>query len=390
MDEQKLKSDFPPKKRHKQRQLSILDFVRSKNASPLTKEEKPGTSTQRFDELNSIELNFSPERCNSRNPFRVSKAASNQIDSECSNNSSFERNHINKTSANECNSCSLFVKDHQNNFSNDTESLIPSQISSSEKQVKTLYKPKSNYSIESSSSDSSLNVELIDSSSSSTIFSLSPDCDQEMEQISELMNKAPHCLLPLPKLKPHSQHHIMFRIPLERNQVPRPYPSLMSQQEYDPADFVKMPYSRFNEILSVQVINDESETKRELKWDLIQNVFKMPIKNFDDLKSSIRTYNPSFHNFGALYLLLKSLSEEEAEQFFGHILPELITLTLQLPSMVTRAIPLLKQGMNSTIFLSQHQISCLLANAFFSTFPKIERNSLGGQMYPTINFTRYH
>jgi poly(ADP-ribose) glycohydrolase len=53
---------------------------------------------------------------------------------------------------------------------------------------------------------------------------------------------------------------------------------------------------------------------------------------------------------------------------------------------------LLKKCTNQSITLSQKQISALLANAFFCTFPK--RNAFGGGKkhefanYPTINFNR--
>uniref|UniRef100_A0A672J498 poly(ADP-ribose) glycohydrolase n=1 Tax=Salarias fasciatus TaxID=181472 RepID=A0A672J498_SALFA len=51
-------------------------------------------------------------------------------------------------------------------------------------------------------------------------------------------------------------------------------------------------------------------------------------------------------------------------------------------------IPLLKRGMNHSITMSQEQVACLLANAFFCTFPR--RNSRRSEYsnYPDINFFR--
>uniref|UniRef100_A0A8C2ZNC4 poly(ADP-ribose) glycohydrolase n=1 Tax=Cyclopterus lumpus TaxID=8103 RepID=A0A8C2ZNC4_CYCLU len=51
-------------------------------------------------------------------------------------------------------------------------------------------------------------------------------------------------------------------------------------------------------------------------------------------------------------------------------------------------IPLLKRGMNHSITMSQEQVACLLANAFFCTFPRrnSRRNEYGN--YPDINFFR--
>lgn len=51
--------------------------------------------------------------------------------------------------------------------------------------------------------------------------------------------------------------------------------------------------------------------------------------------------------------------------------------------------PLLKAGMNHSITMSQEQVACLLANAFFCTFPR--RNSKRKEYwnYPDINFVRW-
>lgn len=83
--------------------------------------------------------------------------------------------------------------------------------------------------------------------------------------------------------------------------------------------------------------------------------------------------------------------EEEAEIFFASLLPKIIQLALQLPTVVTGAIPLLTRHSNATISLSQQQVSCLLANAFLCTFPR--RNSTSPQTefanYPLINFNKW-
>lgn len=54
-----------------------------------------------------------------------------------------------------------------------------------------------------------------------------------------------------------------------------------------------------------------------------------------------------------------------------------------------QGIPLLQRGRTASITLSQVQISCLLANAFFCTFPHRNTNSSTSEYhnYPTINFT---
>jgi len=62
---------------------------------------------------------------------------------------------------------------------------------------------------------------------------------------------------------------------------------------------------------------------------------------------------------------------------------------LRLPSICTQPPPLLKRQNSHRLTLSQHQAACLLANAFFCTFPR--RNSQKNSEYsafPDINFNR--
>ncbi|KAF9909962.1 hypothetical protein BX616_011007 [Lobosporangium transversale] len=63
------------------------------------------------------------------------------------------------------------------------------------------------------------------------------------------------------------------------------------------------------------------------------------------------------------------LSKNERERFFKVILPKMQELVLRLPELIKKPIPLLKQQEDLAITLSQEQIACLLANAFFNTFP---------------------
>ncbi|KAG0316465.1 hypothetical protein BG000_004858 [Podila horticola] len=63
------------------------------------------------------------------------------------------------------------------------------------------------------------------------------------------------------------------------------------------------------------------------------------------------------------------LSSAERTRFFDVILPRMQALTLRLPELIKKPIPFLKQQQDSAITLSQEQIACLTANAFFNTFP---------------------
>ncbi|XP_042339281.1 poly(ADP-ribose) glycohydrolase-like, partial [Plectropomus leopardus] len=54
-----------------------------------------------------------------------------------------------------------------------------------------------------------------------------------------------------------------------------------------------------------------------------------------------------------------------------------------------KAVPLLQSGHSASITLSQVQISCLLANAFFCTFPHRNASNATAEYhnYPSINFS---
>ena len=109
-----------------------------------------------------------------------------------------------------------------------------------------------------------------------------------------------------------------------------------------------------------------------------------------DLIDAILSYNRSDRwNFDGLkYFLDEYIEDEECSAFFSQMLPKLTTLALQLPQLITKPMPLLQKCQNDKITLSQQQISSILANAFFCTFPK--RNSKGRKSeyanYPVINF----
>ncbi|KAF9958978.1 hypothetical protein BGZ72_010510 [Mortierella alpina] len=59
----------------------------------------------------------------------------------------------------------------------------------------------------------------------------------------------------------------------------------------------------------------------------------------------------------------------ERQHFFDVTLPRMQALALRLPELIPKKIPFLTMQKDSAITLSQEQIACLLANAFFNTFP---------------------
>nr|CAD7573914.1 unnamed protein product [Timema californicum] len=84
------------------------------------------------------------------------------------------------------------------------------------------------------------------------------------------------------------------------------------------------------------------------------------------------------------------LGTRESTKFFSTLLPQIIGLALQLPSLVTGPIPLLVQHRNQSVSLTQLQVASLLANAFLCTFPRRNTAKRFSEYYkyPDINFNR--
>ena len=218
------------------------------------------------------------------------------------------------------------------------------------------------------------------------------DCGDEKQVLSAL-NRMPDCLLPLPPLRPDSSHFVLFNVPISRlmDSVPTPFPTVYSDQ-WD-GQHVKMPNSANNQITSVQTIEGRIVRTRFSKWELIENqLLYNDIKCYQQLEEAIKTYNPFAvkYDFDVLNAFFEDCSEEESTQFFDEVLPQMIDLALQLPQIVTQSVPLLRQKRNRSLFLSQHQIACLLANAFFCTFPKRSQTNEEYKNFPIINFLRYY
>ncbi|XP_006819631.1 poly(ADP-ribose) glycohydrolase-like [Saccoglossus kowalevskii] len=206
--------------------------------------------------------------------------------------------------------------------------------------------------------------------------------------ISEL-NTTPGCAAQLPTLKGDKQHIVLFRPHLRDGDSPRPWPDTY-RDHWDP-DHVKMPCSKEN----LYPVDDGSGQKKlRGRWELIQETLLGEIKSSLDLEEAILKYNSRYSNrwdFRGLHgYFTEVIDATEAIHFFNKTLPDLVRLALQLPNICTQALPLLKKQENMSITMSQQQIACLLANAFFCTFPR--RNAKQRQSeyasYPDINFVQ--
>ncbi|CAL1675314.1 unnamed protein product [Lasius platythorax] len=192
-----------------------------------------------------------------------------------------------------------------------------------------------------------------------------------------------------PPIVPSAKHTVLFRLPLSMHESPKPYPTHNIDKWSH--GYVRLPCSAHCFYPIDQRSGDRSCRNR---WDMIQEALLRSILSSQQLENAILSYNQIYAqrwNFTALHHFFSEvLDSEETAVFFQTLMPKMIQLALQLPMLLTGAIPLLKRHTNGSISLSQLQVASLLANAFFCTFPR--RNSSNPQSeyatYPYINFNR--
>lgn len=241
------------------------------------------------------------------------------------------------------------------------------------------------------SSSSNMSQDLIDSQSSAIFKSVSfalHNLDKRWlgTPIDEL-NRIPQCAPPLSHLKAVPNHTVTVRTDLLREgEVPVPYPTKFKDAWDDVS--VKMPCSEKN----LFPMETEDGGGVQSRWELIHTALQGGFKSCLDVRDAILRYNTAHAkkwDFTALNLLCTEYLEHcEVQHLFEDVLPAMVDLALSAPRLCTMPIPLLKSRMNHSLTLSQEQIACLLANAFFCTFPR--RNSRKSEYcnYPEINFYR--
>ncbi|XP_070781013.1 poly(ADP-ribose) glycohydrolase [Enoplosus armatus] len=158
------------------------------------------------------------------------------------------------------------------------------------------------------------------------------------------------------------------------------------------SNFVKMPCSPSSFMIKKTGVTRQNTSV--WRWDVIKNqlsaLAKKKTVSVTDVEEAIIKYNPKYKgqwSFDALSSFVKCVPKQE--NYFGTLFPKIAALALTLPDDVKKAIPLLQRGQTAAITLSQIQISCLLANAFFCTFPHRNTSASNAEYcnYPTINFT---
>ncbi|KAI3362469.1 hypothetical protein L3Q82_012755 [Scortum barcoo] len=196
--------------------------------------------------------------------------------------------------------------------------------------------------------------------------------------------RLPQCHSKLGELKFSRTHTVLIDVDLfKRGQ-------LVAQAGRDMwhSNFVKMPSSQSSVFMKTGW-NKGTEHRWPVIFKQLKNLSKKKSVSVDEVKEAIMKYNPKYKDqwsFDALSSFVDRVPK--SENYFPALFPKIAALAMQLPEHVKKAIPLLQKGKSAAITLSQVQISCLLANAFFCTFPHRNTSHSNAEYrnYPSINF----
>lgn len=203
------------------------------------------------------------------------------------------------------------------------------------------------------------------------------------------LNKIPDCMEKLKQLHSTEDHTVLIKVPYTYDPKKPPMPHPIQYKDGWNNDYVKMPCSPLNEY---PCMGKDMKQRVRKRWEMIEEALCKQIPGPYELEDVILQYNTRYFGKWEFRTLknyfIEELSEQERNHFFGEVLGKIAKLALMLPHLCTQPIPLLKKGKTKSITLSQQQIACLLANAFFCTYPR--RNAKGRNSefynYPTINF----
>lgn len=142
--------------------------------------------------------------------------------------------------------------------------------------------------------------------------------------------------------------------------VPDPYPCSLNKYKshmWD-RDYVRMPYAADNWQKIVMVLKELTD----------------PVQSWKVVEDAIKQYHeyPEAIDFGGLE---DYFCEKDADDgllsgtCLLDLIPKIAKLAVDLPDVCTRPIRLLRQQKNFMVAMSQYQAACLLANAFFCTYP---------------------
>uniref|UniRef100_A0AAG5DNW7 poly(ADP-ribose) glycohydrolase n=1 Tax=Anopheles atroparvus TaxID=41427 RepID=A0AAG5DNW7_ANOAO len=195
-------------------------------------------------------------------------------------------------------------------------------------------------------------------------------------------HRGPYDLPHVDKIQRSELHTVLYELPylVAAMEPPRPY------QSQGPGAIGSCSV-RLATAAKCVMRNADGTPGIESRWNLVCRALVKPITNSRQLEATIMIYNPDYrtrYQFTALHRLFEQCEECEQSAFFNDTLRRMAELALQLTDLIRVPIPLLAQRQNHAISMTQQQAACLLANAFFCTFP--QPRAAQARSYPVANF----
>ncbi|KAJ8286386.1 hypothetical protein GJAV_G00038700 [Gymnothorax javanicus] len=202
------------------------------------------------------------------------------------------------------------------------------------------------------------------------------------------LKSLPGCRLQLEPLEYNAVHSVL--VDVHEFAADKTLVAVKGRKTWD-SHSVRMPYMEENTMTKTGLLWDGKQSRWETIEKYLTHLMKVSPLTTEEVEKTIRKYNPKYKDewtFQALHVFFEFLSSDE-RRAHTHILRRMAELALRLPTYCPKSVPLLRRGQSHSLTLSQTQIACLLANAFFCTFP--HRNSTHPRAefanYPTINFS---
>eukprot|EP00668_Euglena_longa_P012641 GGOE01015109.1.p1 GENE.GGOE01015109.1~~GGOE01015109.1.p1 ORF type:complete len:567 (-),score=79.53 GGOE01015109.1:147-1793(-) len=167
--------------------------------------------------------------------------------------------------------------------------------------------------------------------------------------------------------------------PLQRGSLPQGY------ETWDDVH-VKLPCASRN-------VDNHSGGAPSSRWETIMAVMNRTLGTTAEVIEAILAINPFYSGVwdlgGLRDFLDHHLTAIEHETFFCGAIPNMQKLVKQMPCLFPDPLPLLTRGCQRTVTLTNQQVACLLANAFFCTFPHRNRKWKFSEYgnFPSINFS---
>lgn len=151
--------------------------------------------------------------------------------------------------------------------------------------------------------------------------------------------------------------------------------------------YVRLPCDPGTSRFVEDVCNDCASSSHY--WDSVVYSLSKPHRSLDEWVDAMCYYSKlKKEHFTNLYIFFEQcVSEKEANDILQNLMPRIAKLALQLPKLVQCPIPLLNQNQNKILHFNQLQIACLMANAFFCTFPAQESFEKLTASLPNFNFS---